>query len=1148
MSKIFGYANTGGNDWFKVDAYSDKEIEAIKDPEGGGEISMPTAIPSPFARIDLVKTAFRNIAKSQDLKSCNKNGNVIASKNDEKLVSDCLDIAEMLFNYDNISDKVKIIVWERSAELTKLKAQNDMQRRLAETFELYLDQDKESYNFNLLQRLFLIEYNHKIIGCTSPATLFFTTANDLKHAQISLTNNDILFDDKYSALYERDKEFQKYFYLLVKANPVLYSKMKHVVEYLEKYLKILNEINPKFYDELNRLDKSSYVSNYTELNTGNSGELIDVIGVPLRKRKKENILEAIASSDFIIQSSKIVVGPRPLVLQNNLTKQFVYINENWDKTAIKVPFYESETNLEKRWLPGIRIQYPYLTVSDFLEPYLIRLVYPINKNKFFDGNVNTDIGDDSKGFILPLKKQFFDYFTVDDLLSSIQGKPQIELIQGLANSVKVILHIPVAKKNEYISFERIYMASDDLLAKPDEENNKGVIVEHQFGITLFPFIKTNDPEIKCFYRIQLIDRDIAGELKNSEYDIKFYSNKYEVESKIKQRSNKKEHTASSKYFVINQEFDFLQIKSRIASGIIIPKWRPFHHGNKQFKFAIDFGTTNTHIEYFDNKNENIRPFDITIDEEIQIATLFDNIKTSEDFGGSGAIAIREMIEEEFLPFNIGSVDSQYKFPQRTVLAESGNIDINSNTETLADFNIPFIFEKRLFRYNNTFHTNLKWAKQEQGNQKRIKSYFEKLIFIIRNKILLNQGNLRSTEIVWFYPTSMKSGRIDDLEKLWKSLINEYINPERPPKGIPESLAPFYYYKYQKGIPGGNSTPAVSIDIGGGTTDVVYFLKNKPLLLTSFKFAANTIFGDGFSPIANKDKGIANKYTPFFEKVLNSNGYQGLLKGVLRSLRDRKSEDINTFLFSLEENINITDKDSFSYNQLLNNDEDLKIIFLYFYCAIIFHVSDLINVKLKGMAMPNHILFSGNGSKILNIISTKTSRLNKISQIIFEKVFEKSYGSQSLEIVREAVMSKETTCKGGLLVNSSNDLEINDVREIKTIMTYEDSEAVLPLSYDQIDEKVKNNIINRVKIFNTLFLDLIKSPGFSEDFKVSPNSIRIFETEANRHLLEYLEDGILYNQKLDKDFADKKVEETLFFLPLIGVIKNLSILLSDLTPV
>lgn len=38
---------------------------------------------------------------------------------------------------------------------------------------------------------------------------------------------------------------------------------------------------------------------------------------------------------------------------------------------------------------------------------------------------------------------------------------------------------------------------------------------------------------------------------------------------------------------------------------------------------------------------------------------------------------------------------------------------------------------------------------------------------------------------------------------------------------------------------------VSIDIGGGTTDVLIVREGRADLLTSFRFAANSIFGDGY---------------------------------------------------------------------------------------------------------------------------------------------------------------------------------------------------------------------------------------------------------------------------------------------------------------
>lgn len=1145
MSKIFGYTKKGGKDWFISDAYSDKEIEAIKDPEGGSEISLPTAIPSPFARIDLVKTAFRNIAKSPTLKAYSKDGNVVSGKDDEKLVSDALDLAEMLFNIDSIKDKIKIIVWDREAEIEKLKAStNKGHRQLAETLQLYLEQDKESYNFDLLNRLYLIEYKHKIIGCTSPATLFFATANDLSHAQIKLTGNDVTFDEGYTPLYERDAEFQKYMYLLFKANPTLSQRVTVINDYLEKNLKILDKRNHDLYVEINNLNAADYTNNYSELDAGTSGNNVEVIGVTLRKRKKEDIISSTQSSDFLIQSTKQKGELKPLVLQNKLNKKFRYVNDGWEN-SIEVPFIDNETVLERRWLPGVRIQYPYLTVSDFLEPYLIRLVYPINTDKFFNGNVNIEVGDDSKGFILPLKRQFFDYFNSDDLVSSLPNKPKIEMVQGTAGSVKVILRIPIAKQGEFISFERIYYQSTD---KPNEVQNKGVIVEHQFGVTLFPFIKTNNPSIEAYYRIQLVDRDVTGILKSTDYDLKFFSNTghdaIEVKAK-KTRSRKRPdaaETATSQYYVLHNEFDFIQVKNVIASGasgIIIPKWQPHQQGNEVFSFAVDFGTTNTHIEYKIGDGSP-KPFDITAD-DVQIATLFHPTRTTEDFGGTGAIAIRELIEHEFIPRHLGN-GSEYKFPHRTVIAESHSLNIETETFSLADFNIPFIYERKPEK--DKIQSNLKWAKREKGNEKRIRAYFEKLMMLLRNKVLFNKGDLSQTNLVWFYPSSMKPARKAQLESTWNELFQQYFNPAKPAVGITESLAPFYYFKGTNKLQGGAFKPVISIDIGGGTTDVVVFKSNGPLLMTSFKFAANAIFGDGFSEYgAAGSNGLISKYLPYYENLLATNKLYDLSK-VLDSIKEKnKTEDINAFFFSIENNSKIKDKRLFSYNSLLANDEDLKIIFVYFYTAIIYHIADL--MKQKQIELPKHIIFSGTGSKVLNIITSDLKILANLSKVIFENVYNQKFDSDGLSITTEREMPKEVTCKGGLMLNAEDlAIDINSIKATHTCLN-----GVEQITYNQLDETAKSTIANYVGEFNTFFFNLNSQYSFADYFNVTAKSMEIFKEELGKHLRDYLEEGLEYNKKLDEVGSDdNEVEETLFFYPIIGAINNLSSHLSQLTQV
>jgi hypothetical protein len=1149
MNKNFGYTKKGGKDWFPSDAYSDKEIESIKDPEGGSEISLPTAIPSPFARIDLVKTAFRNIVKSPELKAYMKDGDVLAGKDDEKLVSDALDLAEMLFNIDSVKDKVKIIVWDREAELGKMKRGADTHRRLAETLELYLEQDKASYNFDLMKRLYLIEYNHKIIGCTSPATLFFATANDLTHAQIKLTKNQVTFSDHFTPLYLRDPDFQKYLYLLFKANPRLSERMKVFAEYLDKNLKILDKTNGKLYQEIKELKEGDFRTNYSELDTGIGGEVIEVIDVPLRKRKKEDIIGSIQASDFMISSAKYREALKPLVLQNNLNKPFRYINDNWDN-AIAVPYVDTETVMDRRWLPGVKIQYPYLTVSDFLEPYLIRLVYPINKEKFFDGNVVTDIGDDSKGYLLPLTKTFFEYFDSGDLLNALPDKPAIEMRQGAAGSVKVVLRIPVAKAGEYITFERIYyQGSESQQTKPDMEKNKGVIVQHEFGVTLFPFIKINNPDVEAYYRVQLVDRDVAGALRGTEYDLQFFENNSATAidrraKKVRSRKRIEALEPGTQYYVLNKEFDYIQVSNVIAggaAGIIIPHWPHYSPGNELFSFAVDFGTTNTHIEYKVGSGSP-KPFDITID-DVQIATLFHPTKTRNDFGGTGAGAIRELINHEFVPQYLGP-NAEFRFPHRTVIAESHALNIETETFSLADFNIPFIYERVPER--DKVLSNLKWARKEKGNEKRIRAYFEKLIMLLRNKVVLNRGNLSQTKLVWFYPSSMKPARRSSLESTWNELFQKYFHPVNKTIGIAESLAPFYYFKASNKLQGGAYKPVVSIDIGGGTTDIVVFQGNKPLKMTSFKFAANTLFGDGFSEYgAATSNGIIIKYLPYYENLLSANKLYDLSK-VLTSIKDKnKTEDINAFFFSIENNPSITDKKLFSYNQILSNDEDLKILVLYFYAAIVYQIAQM--MKNEQLILPKHIVFSGTGSKVLNIITSNQKILAAFSKLIFEEVYGEVYDADGLTIETEKEMPKEVTCKGGLMSNAE-DLEM-ETKGIKTIVTCLEDKGISKLTYDQLTEENKAGIADYVKGFNNFFLSLNGKYNFNDYFNVSERSLEIFKEELNKHLRDYLEEGLEYNRHLDEGgTGDKELEETLFFYPIIGTINHLASPLSQLTPI
>jgi len=639
-------------------------------------------------------------------------------------------------------------------------------------------------------------------------------------------------------------------------------------------------------------------------------------------------------------------------------------------------------------------------------------------------------------------------------------------------------------------------------------------------------------------------------LKNSDFDLKFFSDSSSSEIGVvakKIRSNKNSgDTATSKYYVLNNEFDFIQVSnltSSGASGIIIPKWPGYVPGNEIFSFAIDFGTTNTHIEY-KIKGGSPKPFDITPG-DVQIATLFHPEKTSEDFGGTGAIAIREIINDEFVPNYIGSGSgSGYKFPHRTVISENQFLNIDTETFSLADFNIPFSYEKKPLA--DRVQTNLKWAKKEKGNTKRIGAFFETIIMLLRNKVLFNKGDLSKTRLIWFYPSSMKPARKSDLESAWEELFVRYFKSSYKPTGITESLAPFYYFKGANKLQGGSFKPVVSIDIGGGTTDIVVFQSNKPLLLTSFKFAANIIFGDGFSEFgAASTNGIINKYYPYFDNLLSTNKLYDLSK-ILSSLMERnKSEDINAFFFSIENYPKITDKKSFSYNSVLSSDEDLKLLFIYFYSAVIYHIAEL--MKFNNIDLPKHLIFSGTGSKVLNIITPDFKILSNLSRKIFEAVFMRSFDQDGLTVEMEKKMPKEVTCKGGLMSNPE-DLDV-DIQTIRAVLTCLENQKIFKLSYNELYEQRKVDIINYVQNFNEFFLKLHSQYNFVNYFNVSHKSLAIFREESNKHLRDYLEEGLQYNMRLDNVTEDnQEIEESLFFYPLTGTINNLSDKLSGISQV
>ena len=205
----FAYHNlSNGTDFFDSNFYNDPQIKAIVDPEGGNSTRLPTSIPSPFAVIDLVTTAFEKLAQMENLEG---------HKIYEKIVSQCWDIGVLFFNAKGLGERIQIIKWNTKEQVEALKDSSlDGHKLLGETLEMFLQDDASAYNFDQMKDVYMLKYNHNILGGTSPKTMFYCSLNpfeDNNENHINLGNDDILFDKEYCPLFRRPEDFQLFIYL-----------------------------------------------------------------------------------------------------------------------------------------------------------------------------------------------------------------------------------------------------------------------------------------------------------------------------------------------------------------------------------------------------------------------------------------------------------------------------------------------------------------------------------------------------------------------------------------------------------------------------------------------------------------------------------------------------------------------------------------------------------------------------------------------------------------------------------------------------------------------------------------------------------------------------------------------------------------------
>ena len=1128
MSQVLSYNNkttkTSAQDWIPVAPYVDDDIKQIKDPNGGLSENPRTAIPSPFAQLDLVKNAFEHLAS---------NARLAGTMMDKRLVSNALDVAQLFFDFENHKDYLHIVRWNREEQIARLKSEPE-HRLYGETLELFLASDTK-YNFNMLTDWYILLWNSQVIGATSPSSLTIAVPRESEQPiqGIKVEQGISLFDSETRDLWQRDEDFVYYMFMLFNAFPTLRMTIKGVYDYMLKNKDIIMQEKPALYNRLTQV-----VPNLEALSQELAPRLVErldlefdpfvgddevtVLGARFYHKRARDIRTAAATSDFVIAPTREVGETLPLVLRNNFNgsvDHYIYIDKEWDSST---QVYTSGIPVAKRKLPDTSIEYPFLTTGDFLQDTLIRLSGPVDDAHFFNGNIINKAMVSRNGYLLPLTKEFFKYFNAADVTRQVHGRNMMEMEELSDGSVNVTLRIPLKKR--FIELTRNYYPIDDPSWHFDEKRGTGRIITNVvLSTAIFPFVRT---DYKDDYTVQLFTMIDGGKATLEFFNDGLTQERIKCSDKVRSQSS-----YTTAYYDLEGSFDFVQANIETPSGAftgyIVPLWKPYVASSKELIFAVDFGTTNSHVEWSERGNDAQTLEFAHGEHQVLIASLLKR----------GTLLFADQLQRvEFLPSDI---DNVYGFPLRSALAR--NAVSTGGHKLFGDINIPFLYERQYFDgYDIT--TNLKWM----GDITLSREFLRELVLLIKAKVLLENGDLNRTSIVYFFPVSMGGSDRRKLDDTWNELYHTYFGDDTSHlQAFPESIAPAYFYKGDD-VSGGSF---VSIDIGGGTTDTVIYqptenrLDTVPVALSSFRFAGDAIFGDAFTERDADNNPLIRHYGEYFKRLISKNSDISYLNSILQDVLKRKrSQDVNAFLFSIENveqlrNLREVDRNIYSYNTLLRNDQQRKLIFMYFYAAIIYYIAQ--SMRARDYEMPKQIYFSGTGSKILNILGSK-DQVEEFTQLILERVFGKQY-TERFSIKIEHKSPKQITCRGGIRLETLRMDGNVDVRQLtpRNVNAMKYCYSMIgdkPLTIKSVYEiETRDQLIEQVNKFNEFFIGLCDNVT-KDEFGIDNKVFKIFTSVLGDDIGNYLTAGI-GNYLKGRYEGDEPIEDVPFFYPIIGIIRH-----------
>ena len=199
------------------------------------------------------------------------------------------------------------------------------------------------------------------------------------------------------------------------------------------------------------------------------------------------------------------------------------------------------------------------------------------------------------------------------------------------------------------------------------------------------------------------------------------------------------------------------------------------------------------------------------------------------------------------------------------------------------------------------------------------------------------------------------------------------------------------------------------------------------------------------------------------------------------------------------------------------------------------------MKAKGLKKPLTIAFSGNGSNSIKILTNNTGTLMKFAKMIFEEVYDIPYEKgEVLDVICDG-NPKTATCKGGILT-SSNDVNFDPDTLKFNLLGVDSDKTIDNYRYIDVNDGIINSVVARVESMIDYILSPEKIDFYIKNFGVNQGKSSIINELCKIRLKEYAKSALdARKDELQTWNADEtcRLEETLFFFPVIGMLNNLA---------